>query len=59
MNEHERKIQTYIDEVGAERYAIECMVVHLTDVERNRLLLDLPRPARECVERVISEAKPG
>jgi hypothetical protein len=59
QEKHDRRIQAYIDEVGVERYTIECMIAHLTDVERNRLLLDLPRQARECVARVVNDAEPS
>jgi len=55
----ELKTQSYIDKVGAERYAIECLIVYMTDVERSRILSEIPRPARECVERVIDEAEPS
>ncbi len=50
------RVQQYIDQVGPERYAIECLVAHMTDVELKRILLDLPQQAREVVYRVIDKA---
>jgi len=52
------RVQQYIDQVGEERYTIECLVTHMTDVELKRILLDLPQQASEVVHRVIDEASP-
>jgi len=46
----------YINQVGPERYAIECIIARMTDVELKRILFGLPQPAREVVRRVIDEA---